>query len=185
MTPAANNPTPSKPPRWLRPVASAAAVIALSAATGWGVASLAPRPGSQHGKGARRAQAAPPEDADRRHHLRWPWRPVRSRLEIDAVLRRSRGQISGDRAHLRHGSSSRPDGSPSPRTQPRLAGCRCGAAEQCQRRKPACPARHPAEGIARWPARERRDHLGTSQWSQGRRLLRLSTAATARSSKPN
>ena len=41
MTPAANNPTPSKLRRWLRPVASAAAVIALSAATGWGVASLA------------------------------------------------------------------------------------------------------------------------------------------------
>ena len=41
MTPAANNPTPSKPRRWLRPVATVAAVIALSAATGWGVASLA------------------------------------------------------------------------------------------------------------------------------------------------
>jgi thiol:disulfide interchange protein DsbC len=39
---------------------------------------------------------------------------------------------------------------------------------------PACPsAPRPAEGIARWPAREWRDHLGTCQRSQGRRLLRL------------
>ena len=41
MNPAANDPTPTKPRRWLRPVATVAAVVALSAATGWGVASLA------------------------------------------------------------------------------------------------------------------------------------------------
>ena len=41
MTPATNDPTPTKPRRWLRPVATVAAVVALSAATGWGVASLA------------------------------------------------------------------------------------------------------------------------------------------------
>jgi conjugal transfer pilus assembly protein TraB len=45
-----------------------------------------PGPGARYGQGARRAQAAPAEDADRCDHLRWPWRPVRSRLEIDTVL---------------------------------------------------------------------------------------------------
>ena len=44
MTPAANDPTPTKPWRWLRPVATVAAVVALSAATGWGVTSLASPP---------------------------------------------------------------------------------------------------------------------------------------------
>jgi thiol:disulfide interchange protein DsbC len=41
MTPAETTQPRASRRRWLRPVASAAAVIALSAATGWGVASLA------------------------------------------------------------------------------------------------------------------------------------------------
>jgi hypothetical protein len=36
----------------------------------------------------REALAAPAEDADRRDQLQGPWRPVRGRVQIDALLRR-------------------------------------------------------------------------------------------------
>ena len=159
MTPAANNPTPSKPPRWLRPVASAAAVIALSAATGWGVASLA-------------SPAQAPDTAKVRAalKLRLPKTPidaitcdglgglceVASKSTLFYVDRAAKYLVIGRIYDM----EARQD----------LTAARLLALNP----DPAQPARHSAEGVARRSARKRRDHLGSRKWSQGGRLLRLS-----------
>jgi hypothetical protein len=109
---------------------------------------------------------------------------VASKSTLFYVDRQS--QISGDRPHLRHGSAAGSDGSPVARTQSQTCWRLVlhGAAIPRKRRKPAA-ARQPAERYRSLAFPRTARSPGDRQRPQGRRLLRLSTAATARSSKQN
>ena len=108
---------------------------------------------------AQRSSCACPRRRSMRSTAR-AWRPVRSRLEVDALLCRRPRQVSGDRPDLRHGGAPGSDRRAAARAQPRSARGRRRAAakrgsDEAPPQRAAAPktvslAGLPANGAIHW-----------------------------------